>query len=373
MTNTHLFLSFSHSICPVVPSRPPPLSLSLLSRFYVVACCIRTSSYISTYTYTHQVLGTPGGDFGEFVLGLGSIETLYGVVLSQGEIEPILRRYLETAPDFFFLHTTKAALAIWGKTAGLSLKRRGNTVHDTVRGTVQDTVHRVHGTVQDSSVDSTSEPQAEDPLEPWTDSAKARLLLTCSKPEAVGCTHIRGLLEDPSAYVSRSQIAESLLRAFFDIYLTVKGALPDPLRGRLLFHVHTHDHHHEQGVVTVHTTLSAANGKGRKGGKMGKGGQQCVGDVPMLRPWVERTTSRKGQDGNDDKNSHHHHNHHHHPSGGNNNDGDTSGGGNTASASASSFSSSSSSPSSSFFVLHPEVVRQRRARLAQFLATYVDS
>ena len=170
----------------------------------------------------------------------------YGIVLSQREIADILRSFLETAPDFFFLHTTEAAIAEWRKAAGLMGGITGDHDHENSEETKKETkkeaekkvkevkemkrTHEETGATNDreevpgksgnrqinkdqqtytaemdtrtavpldTGVDTGMDTGMDAVPEPRTESEKARLLLTCSKPEAVGCTHLRQVSLEP--------------------------------------------------------------------------------------------------------------------------------------------------------------------------------
>ena len=178
----------------------------------------------------------------------------YGIVLSQREIADILRSFLETAPDFFFLHTTEAAIAEWRKASGLmgglagdrdreqneetkkgaeneagrkveEVKRRHTATKATNdreevpgKSSMKSGNRQMNNKDQQENTDKTDTRTAVPPNrppdtaktameameamdavpEPRTESEKARLLLTCSKPEAVGCTHLRQVSLDLS-------------------------------------------------------------------------------------------------------------------------------------------------------------------------------
>jgi rhodanese-related sulfurtransferase len=137
-----------------------------------------------------SVVGTPGGDAGEFMLGLGAVERVLGRPLTRAVVTKLLRRRLDTFGQFY-MHTDIAA---------------GNRFIASLRADSRLT----------QSIGSTYEALewrkwlSEPPLE-----ARTHLLEHFTNPSHMGCGHLRLMLTNPDQYEVRSALVEDFLKAFY--------------------------------------------------------------------------------------------------------------------------------------------------------------
>lgn len=137
-----------------------------------------------------SVVGTPGGDAGEFMLGLGAVEAVLGRPLTRAVVTKLLRRRLDTFGRFY-MHTDIAA---------------GNRFIAALRGDSRLT--RAIGTTFEAL--EWREWLSEPPLE-----ARPPLLEHFTNPQHMGCGHLRLMLQNPEQYEIRSGLVLDFLRAFF--------------------------------------------------------------------------------------------------------------------------------------------------------------
>jgi hypothetical protein len=138
------------------------------------------------------VVGTPGGDTGEFLLALSALERVTGKALGDVEVGKLLRRRLDTFGRFY-LHTDIHA---------------GNALISRLRND-----RRFDGPLQ--NVFHTHEwrrflrnpPKELRPL---------LLDILMENPHHLGCGHVRLSLQNADEYGSRALLIESFLRLFFN-------------------------------------------------------------------------------------------------------------------------------------------------------------
>jgi rhodanese-related sulfurtransferase len=137
-----------------------------------------------------SVVGTPGGDAGEFMLGLGATEHVLGRPLGRAEVAELLRRRLDTFGRFY-MHTDIAA---------------GNRLIAALRS--DDRLTAAIGTTYEALEWRTwlSEPPAE---------ARPPLLEHFTDPAHMGCGHLRLMLQNPAQYDVRSALLRDFLAAFY--------------------------------------------------------------------------------------------------------------------------------------------------------------
>jgi rhodanese-related sulfurtransferase len=136
--------------------------------------------------HTHAVIGTPGGDAGEFLLMLAAFEELTGRAVAAAEIDHLLSDYV-AAFGRFYVHSDAEALA----RLGASLRR------DPRFGAVPlATVADVEALVRRPPVE-----------------LRAAVTEAFAAPEHVGCGHLRAALEHPEQYRVRAALTTSVLRA----------------------------------------------------------------------------------------------------------------------------------------------------------------
>jgi rhodanese-related sulfurtransferase len=161
------------------------------------------------------VLGTPGGDAGEFLLALAAVEQVSGQQLSEAQVGALLDRYVE-AFGRFYMHTDTYAL----KALGEALTRDGRL--SAWRAQIEEDVgafvrHPPRG-------------------------AEQAVLEAISAAEHVGCGHIKLQLKHPEEYGVRAELVQSFLRVFFAHMWSAPGELTwDILDGK----------HAEQAVVQI--------------------------------------------------------------------------------------------------------------------------
>lgn len=137
-----------------------------------------------------SVVGTPGGDAGEFVLGLGAVERVLGRPLTRAHVTKLLRRRLDTFGRFY-MHTDIAA---------------GNRFIAALRADSRLT--RAIGTTYEAL--EWRKWLGEPPLE-----ARPPLLEHFCDPAHMGCGHLRLMLQNPEQYEVRSALVLDFLRSFF--------------------------------------------------------------------------------------------------------------------------------------------------------------
>jgi rhodanese-related sulfurtransferase len=136
------------------------------------------------------LIGTPGGDAGEFLLGLAALEQLTGKPLSEGLIKTLLARRIDTFGDFY-LHTDAHAADLANLAVGRDAQGALATAQLRTRGQWRK---------------FWAEPP--DELHPL-------LLQIASDPAHIGCGHLRHALLNPREYGVRTELAQSLIRTFF--------------------------------------------------------------------------------------------------------------------------------------------------------------
>lgn len=148
----------------------------------------------------HGVIGTPGGDTGEFALALAAYEAVTGVTLEQQHIDALVQAWLDTFGRFY-LHSDTPTV---------------NTLIPKLR----------------------ADPRLTKLLEPLTqpmhwrtflrgppEAAREPLLDWYMKPEAMGCGHLKLMALHPETYGVRPGLVAQVLRAFWTTRW--KGA-PEP-------------------------------------------------------------------------------------------------------------------------------------------------
>lgn len=140
----------------------------------------------------HGVIGTPGGDAGELLLALAAIESIRGQPLSQREVAQILEKHIDTFGRFY-MHSDLHAM--------------NRLIVDGLRR--DDRITPYLGTVFD--------PQE---WRHWLahppEAARHALLEHLSRPEYMGCGHLRFAMTDPG-YGVRPELAEAFLKAFHQL------------------------------------------------------------------------------------------------------------------------------------------------------------
>jgi len=139
----------------------------------------------------HAVVGTPGGDAGEFLLALAAVERVTGQPVPPGRIPALLEGYLETFGHFYIHSDT---------TAGNNLIRAMRADSE-----LRDRLPPTSSGPKEWRTFLNSPPEALWPL----------VLQHIVTPGNVGCGHLRLMLQHPERYLIRRAVVEEFLRALF--------------------------------------------------------------------------------------------------------------------------------------------------------------
>ena len=137
-----------------------------------------------------SVVGTPGGDAGEFMLGLAAVERVLGRALTRAVVTKLLRRRLDTFGRFY-MHTD-----IGAGNRFIAALRSDSRLTNAIGTTFEALEWRQW----------LSEPPVE---------ARPALLEHFCEPGHMGCGHLRLMLTNPEQYEVRSALVLDFLRAFF--------------------------------------------------------------------------------------------------------------------------------------------------------------
>lgn len=137
----------------------------------------------------HGVIGTPGGDAGEFLLQLAALERVTGKPIPVAKIPSLLAEYMDTF-GHFYMHTDITAM---------------NHVIASMRKDPR---------LSDALAPLDSAPQwrkymANPPL-----ALREAILEHLVIPEHVGCGHIRLMMQNPDAYGMNKELAQEFFKAF---------------------------------------------------------------------------------------------------------------------------------------------------------------
>jgi rhodanese-related sulfurtransferase len=165
----------------------------------------------------HAVIGTPGGDAGELLLGLATTEALTGHPISESELGEIFDDYVD-AFGHFYMHTDEHGL--------LHLAER--LQKDPAFAAMKKTLHDMHA--------------VEALLRQPPPSLRGPLLAHLHHAETIGCGHLRLISLHPDEYQVRPELVKAFFHAFF--HRLWKG-------GEELEYVVLHGDHHEGAVVNV--------------------------------------------------------------------------------------------------------------------------
>jgi len=137
-----------------------------------------------------SVVGTPGGDAGEFMLGIAAVERVLGRPLTRAVVTKLLRRRLDTFGQFY-MHTDIGA---------------GNRFIASLRADSRLT--QAIGTTYEAL--EWRKWLGDPPVE-----ARPVLLEHFCDPAHMGCGHLRLMLQNPEQYEVRSALVLDFLKAFF--------------------------------------------------------------------------------------------------------------------------------------------------------------
>lgn len=180
---------------------------------------------------TYAVMGTPGGDIGEFLLAVNVLERSRPAHQSLLGFEDVLYYFQEYLEDMqeagrfhFYMGTDSDAVQRWAKAALVA-----------------------------------------NPLQPRGFEERDRLLAQSTVPEHVGNVALRAMLENPEDFKCRRELTEHVIRAFLSVYYDVAH----PMRPKLLF-VALNGTHSESALVYIDRTQ----------------GYPCGASAPLVVPKV---------------------------------------------------------------------------------------
>lgn len=141
----------------------------------------------------HGVIGTPGGNAGEFLVALSAIERVTGAEFPIERLPQVLHSYIETFGHFYVHSDTIAA----------------NNLIKSMRADPRLTEHLppVSSNAQDWREFMARPPKA----------AHALILEHVAMPDHVGCGHLRLMMQHPDKYLVRRALVEAFLRAYFQM------------------------------------------------------------------------------------------------------------------------------------------------------------
>lgn len=154
---------------------------------------IETSGKISCMDGRHQhcIVGAPGGNIGELILVLSSLERLTNSKLSRQQLESLLANY-SSHFDRFYMHTDQHAVA-----ALLQYLEKHEILSNWAEQFQGDT--------------QTFFTQLQ-----RLDSERAKFILPLlSRPEFIGCGHLRLLVQKPKDYQIRKNLVLGTIESFF--------------------------------------------------------------------------------------------------------------------------------------------------------------
>jgi rhodanese-related sulfurtransferase len=136
------------------------------------------------------VIGTPGGDAGEFALALAAVEKLSGIALADDQIARLLEAWLDTFGRFYMHSDVNATNAL------IKAFRSDDRVIPHLDGVFHPPEWRAW--------------MRKPPL-----AVRDAVLEHLVNPAHVGCGHLRLSMLNPDVYEVRREVLESFLRAFF--------------------------------------------------------------------------------------------------------------------------------------------------------------
>lgn len=137
----------------------------------------------------HAVIGTPGGDVGELLLVIASVESWTGHTLSLTDIELLFDAHLDAFGDFY-MHTDEAA--VW---------HVGELLQDDPR-------------FEDDALDTLDE--IETLIRSPPDALRTAVRTALLEPDSIGCGHLRSIANDPQTYRVRPEVFTGVMTAFFE-------------------------------------------------------------------------------------------------------------------------------------------------------------
>jgi hypothetical protein len=138
------------------------------------------------------VVGTPGGNAGEFLLALGAIEIATGEAVDPSHVAPLLAAYID-ASGRFYMHSDSQAL-----TELIARLQAMPAIARHLPPDVPEAWRRF----------TAAPPEAVRPV----------LVELLAEPAHIGCGHLRRLLLHPEHYGVRAELTRAFLRAIWELY-----------------------------------------------------------------------------------------------------------------------------------------------------------
>lgn len=152
------------------------------------------------------VIGTPGGDVAEFIIGLSVVERGKSLraAFTKDQVMTYLFNFLSTR-DHFYAHTDANSLKLLSEATGI-----------------------------------------EDPLNPKNLEEIRRVVRFSSYPDHIGCTHLKKLLLD-RAYGVRPMLVKNVIEALMEIYLDKSN----PMQHKIVYEVMDGYPQEEKAIVNI--------------------------------------------------------------------------------------------------------------------------
>jgi len=138
---------------------------------------------------TQGIIGTPGGNMGEFILMLAAAETVTGSKIRSAEIFPILEKYLKLS-GAFYMHTDTHGLK------NLKKELKSNPLFAKYK--------------------NVSIKQIEKLIRKPAKKYQASLVEYLIQPQNIGCGHLKLVLLNPQEYTIRPELIKTCIRAFYN-------------------------------------------------------------------------------------------------------------------------------------------------------------
>eukprot|EP01132_Coremiostelium_polycephalum_P002921 gene2921-3639_t len=198
----------------------------------------------------HHVLGTPGGDAGEFLLGLSVYHSLlntrtHSIELDEEIIEGLLVKFINQMPHgrYFYMHTDTISLG--------NMKRY-----------LQNRYGYKEFNNKFNIFDS-----------PQTPFHKQAILDAVIMPDHVGCGHIRAILNNPDLYHIPRALTESFIKTFYQmLWKKSTRMILEVLDGK----------HEEIGVLEIKTKIHDNN-------------RACLGKIAGIKPLTTLKSGKQSQ------------------------------------------------------------------------------
>jgi rhodanese-related sulfurtransferase len=214
LSTSRLMLFKDRPLAPLQPPAPPPAD-GLLTKERIEAHVGRRGSvkWMTLAAFLmrgrrscvdgrddHGVIGTPGGDCGEFALALAAYEATTGVTLEQAQVDALLQAWVDTFGRFY-LHSDTPTI---------------NALIPKLRADARLTklLEPLSQPMQWRTFMKSPPPEAQEAVLDWY-----------TKPEAFGCGHLKLMTLNPERYGVRPGLVPQVMRAFWTTRW--KGA-PEP-------------------------------------------------------------------------------------------------------------------------------------------------